>query len=79
MGRYIEEVFPSYGTRLIAINDDVDSIYKPESVTDLIFSIKNLINESYAKDTSKKLKQLLILVKKWKFCWKNCSIWIYKK
>lgn len=55
MGRYIEEVFPSYGTRLIAINDDVDSIYKPESVTDLIFSIKNLINESYARDISKKV------------------------
>ena len=55
VGKYIEEIFPIYNIRIIAINDNVDSFKKPESINDLIVPIKNLINESYARDISKKV------------------------
>ena len=55
VGRYIEDIFPTYNIRIIAINDNVDSFKRPESIQDLIIPIKNLINESYARDISKKV------------------------
>ena len=55
VGKYIEEIFPKYNIRIISINDDIDSFKKPDSVNDLIVSVKNLINESYARDISKKV------------------------
>ena len=55
VGKYIEDIFPIYNIRIIAINDNVDSFKKPESINDLIVPIKNLINESYARDISKKV------------------------
>ena len=55
VGRYIEDIFPIYNIRIIAINDNVDSFKRPESIQDLIIPIKNLINESYARDISKKV------------------------
>lgn len=55
VGKYIEEIFPIYNIRIIAINDNVDSFKKPDSINDLIVPIKNLINESYARDISKKV------------------------
>lgn len=55
VGKYIEEIFPIYNLRIIAINDNVDSFKRPESIHDLIVPIKNLMNESYARDISKKV------------------------
>lgn len=55
VGKYIEDIFPIYNIRIIAINDNVDSFKKPNSINDLIVPIKNLINESYARDISKKV------------------------
>ena len=55
VGKYIEEIFPLYNIRIIAINDNVDSFKRPESINDLMVPIKNLINESYARDISKKV------------------------
>ena len=55
VGKYIEDIFPIYNIRIIAINDNVDSFKRPESINDLIVPIKNLINESYARDISKKV------------------------
>lgn len=55
VGKYIEEIFPIYNIRIIAINDNVDSFKRPESINDLMVPIKNLINESYARDISKKV------------------------
>lgn len=55
VGRYIEDIFPIYNIRIIAINDNVDSFKRPESIQYLIIPIKNLINESYARDISKKV------------------------
>ena len=55
LGKYIEEIFPLYDLRIIAINDNIDSHLNPESVNSLMVPIKNLMNENYAQDISKKV------------------------
>ena len=53
VGLYTEITFPEAGVRFIAINDGVDS----ESNVDNDFTpFRNIINEWYAKDTSKKIR-----------------------
>lgn len=53
-GYYIEKFLPIYNVRFIAVNDNFDSI---ENINgDIILPLKNIINESYAKDISKKIK-----------------------
>ena len=55
-GNYIERVFPHIGVRFIAINDNYDSD-NPECTTEyLVVALKNLINELYVKDISKKIQ-----------------------
>lgn len=54
VGRYLEEVFPLYDLRVIAINDNVDSYLNPESINNIVVPVKNLMNESYSRDISKK-------------------------
>lgn len=54
-GKYLEMVFPDKGVRFIAINDDVDSDNYSQS-DDIIIPVKNLMNESYCRDLSKKLR-----------------------
>lgn len=55
-GKYIETVFPDLGVRFIAINDDVDSM-KCHAGDELIIPIKNIMNESYCRELSKKLRK----------------------
>ena len=55
VGDYLEQKFPDWGVRFIAINDDVDSI-KTNAGDDLIVPIKNIMNESYCRELSKKLR-----------------------
>lgn len=53
VGLYTEITFPEAGVRFIAVNDGVDS----ENATDNDFTpFRNIINEWYAKDTSKKIR-----------------------
>lgn len=51
-GEFIEIIFPNYDVRYIAINDNVDT-FKNENEM-MIF--KNVFNDWYARDTSKKIK-----------------------
>lgn len=51
-GEYIEKVFPFFGIRFIAINDRVDTYERP---VDISVQLKNMANEMYAKDISKKI------------------------
>ena len=51
-GQYTEIYFPSKGVRYIAINDNVDTINGESELAPFL----NIINEWYAKDTSKKLR-----------------------
>lgn len=54
-GKYLEMIFPSFGVRFIAINDDIDSEHSSAG-DDLIIPIKNIMNESYCRELSKKLR-----------------------
>ena len=56
VGEFIDEVIIKYNIRFVAINDNVDSYLKPETMSSIEVYIKNLMNEGYAKDTSKKLR-----------------------
>lgn len=51
-GYYTEIVFPMHDVRFIAINDGVDSINGDNEFA----PFKNIINEWYARDISKKIK-----------------------
>ena len=52
VGRYTEIVFPNYDVRFIAIGDGIDSLYGNDDFT----PFKNIINELYAKDCSRKIR-----------------------
>lgn len=52
MGYLIEEKFPDYGVRYIAINDSVDT----DKGVDESLAIRDLFNEWHARNTSKKIK-----------------------
>lgn len=52
VGELIEIVFPSRGVRFIAVNDNVDTA----SAENELMVFKNLFNDWYARDTSKKIK-----------------------
>ena len=53
-GYYMETILPRLNVRLIAINDNYDSS-REEDQDSMAVSIKNLINEMYAKDLSVKI------------------------
>jgi len=57
-GRYIREVFPAYGVRLISINDNIDTL-KDDCSKNMMVSLTNLINDSYSRDISVKTKLAL--------------------
>ena len=59
VGHYIEEFFPLYNIRFIAINDNVDSFKDPKSTTNIIVPFKNLMNDEYARDISNKVRSVL--------------------
>lgn len=54
-GQYTEIYFPSKGVRYIAINDGYDS----DGVSADIVPFKNILNEMYARDTSRKIRSAL--------------------
>ncbi len=58
-GRYIEKIFPSLGVRFIAINDNYDSVQTEQVGNELILPFKNLINDSYSRDISIKVRSNL--------------------
>ena len=53
VGQYTDIIFPSYDVRFIAINDGVDSA---KGDADGFSAIRNLFNEWYPRDTSKKVR-----------------------
>ena len=55
IGRYIELVFPEHGVRLIAVNDGLDTA---RADTDMA-PFRNVVNEMYARDTSRKIRSAL--------------------
>ena len=59
VGNYLEQIFPLYNIRFIAINDNVDSFKDPNSVNNVIVPFKNLMNDEYARDISNKVRSVL--------------------
>ncbi len=51
-GQYIEIILPDYAVRYIAVNDGVDTLRSENEM--MVF--KNVFNDWYARDTSKKIK-----------------------
>ena len=58
-GDYIERIFPFLGVRFIAINDHYDSLNSGAESDQLVIPFKNLINDAYCRDTSKKIRSQL--------------------
>ncbi len=54
-GNYLEKIFPFLGIRFIAINDHFDSAGEIFSKKEFDIEFKNLANEFYSKDISKKI------------------------
>ena len=52
-GLYIEERFPKFGVRYIAINDNVDT---DSTESNDLMPFKNLFNEWFVRDTSRKIR-----------------------
>ncbi len=55
-GRYIQQIFPFMGVRFIAINDHYDSECVDSHTDSIILPFKNLMNDSYSRDISIKVR-----------------------
>lgn len=62
-GKYIDRLFFYNGIRLIAINDGIDTITRTQS-DELNITLKNLINDSYCRDMSIKVRSHLQVKRK---------------
>ncbi len=58
VGQYIDYIFPAYGIRFIAINDNVDTADRTSTAMDMM-PIMNVFNEWHAANTSKKIRAVL--------------------
>lgn len=56
VGRYVQKIFPCLGIRFIAINDHYDSIDSNDMKDSIMLPFKNLMNDSYSRDLSIKVR-----------------------
>lgn len=56
-GRHLRQIFPAYGVRFIAINDNIDTLR--DKGDDLIVSVKSVFNDAYCRDISLKIRSAL--------------------
>lgn len=54
-GKYLEKIFPFMGIRFISITDGYDSLTCDDAEGALMIPLKNMINDVYAKDISRKI------------------------
>lgn len=64
IGKCIETVFLQKNIRFISVCDNIDSFTNPKSLEDINFPLKNLINENYCRDISKKITTAFSTMKK---------------
>lgn len=57
---YFENIFPALNIRFISVIENIDSFENPDSMDNLIVPFKNLLNDAYAKDLSKKVRSALL-------------------
>ena len=58
-GRYLQKIFPQMGIRIMVINDNYDSFSESCQSDNITIPFKNLINDSYCKDISVKIRSNL--------------------
>jgi len=58
-GNYLERIFPVLDVRFIAVNDHFDTLTAERSSDGYIIPLKNIINEVYSKDISRKCSSAL--------------------
>lgn len=58
-GEYIQKIFPRLGIRFIAINDHYDNAQPGAADNELVLPFKNLMNDSYCRDISIKVRSNL--------------------
>jgi len=56
-GRYLRRIFPAYGVRFLAINDNIDTLN--DSGDDLSISVRSIVNDAYCRDISIKTRSAL--------------------
>lgn len=62
-GHYLEFVFPALDVRFISINDAFDSAVLGEATGGLELAVKNLMNQLYSRDISRKIKSIVDMKK----------------
>ena len=53
---FMEIYFPSRNVRVIAVDENIDSINMDENNNDIVVPIKNMLNELYSRDLSRKVR-----------------------
>lgn len=64
LGNYLENIFPFLGVRFIALNDQYDSLISENNGVEIDIPFRNLLNDFYAKDVSKKVKSAMNTMKR---------------
>ncbi|MFI3254805.1 MAG: recombinase family protein [Eubacteriales bacterium] len=64
VGEKLEQEFPLLNIRFISVNDGLDSFKNPQNMNTLVVPVKNIINDEYARDISKKVRSSLDLKRK---------------
>ena len=77
-GRYLRQVFPTYGVRFISINDGIDTANE-QNGNDLHISLKNLLNDTYCRDISVKTRSALLTKRQNGDYVGACPIYGYRK
>ena len=62
-GYYLEKIFPRLGIRFVAVNDKYDTLEHKDG-DELVVSLKNLVNDLYARDISRKVRSSLVTKQK---------------
>ena len=77
-GRYLRQIFPTYGVRFISVNDGIDTANE-HSGDDLTVGLKNIMNDSYCHDISVKTRSALQVKRKNGDYVGACPIYGYQK
>ena len=77
-GKYIEKIFPQLGIRFIAVNDGFDTDYAG-SADSIVIPFKNLINDSYSRDISVKVRSNLDIKRRQGECIASFAVYGYEK
>lgn len=64
VGNYIEKIFPFFKIRFIAVTDHFDTFCSEKTENGMLVPLKNIINDIYARDISKKVGSALEMQKK---------------